>query len=365
MPKIKPREAIEDIMPYQPGKPIGEVQREFGLDEVLKLASNENELGPSPKALDAIREILTKIHRYPEGSGFYFVEGISEKYGFDFDQFILGNGANDLIELVVKTYVETDENVIYGFPSFIMYEIAVKMMGAEYRRIPLKNYAMDMETMLDAVDEKTKIVFIANPNNPTGTIVRHKELDEFVARIPDDVLVVLDEAYNDFVDDPDYPDSLQYVRDGKTVMVMRSLSKTYGLAGLRLGWAVADKEIIDAVHKIRQPFNANIIAQAAGVAALADEEHLLKSREMIIEGRDYLYEQLKRMGLDYVESQANFVLIDFKTDITELNLKLLRRGIVVRPMAGWGYTHSARVTVGTMEQNRQFVKVLKEVLKDG
>ena len=364
MPKITPRKAIEDIMAYQPGKPIGEVQREFGLDDVLKLASNENELGPSPKALEIIREMLTDIHRYPEGSGFYFVQAISEKYGFDFDQFILGNGANDLIELVVKTYVEIDENVIYGFPSFIMYEIAVKMMGAEYRRIPLKDYTMDLGAMLDAVDEKTKVIFIANPNNPTGTIVRRKELDDFVGRVPDDVLIVLDEAYIDFVDDPDYPDSLQYVRDGAPVMVMRSLPKTYGLAGLRLGWAVADKEIINPIHRIRQPFNANIIAQAAGVAALADVEHLQKSREMIIEGRNYLYEQLKQMGLAYVESQANFVLIDFKIDIAELNLKLLQRGVVVRPMAGWGYTHSARVTVGKMEQNRQFIKILKEVLND-
>jgi histidinol-phosphate aminotransferase len=362
MPKIKPRKALEGIMPYKPGKPVGEVQREFGLDEIVKLASNENSLGPSPKALEAIREMLSGIHQYPEGSGYYFVRALSDKYGFGVEQFVLGNGANDLIELVVKAFVETDENVVYGFPSFIMYEIAVKMMDAECRRVPLKDYNMDLEAMSDAVDGKTKVVFIANPNNPTGTIVTRKELDDFIARTPDDVLVVLDEAYNDFVDDPDYPESLDYVREGKTVMVMRSLSKTYGLAGLRLGWAVADSEIIEPIQKIRQPFNVNIVVQAAGTAALADDDHLLKSREMIIEGRDYLYKELDKLGLDYVKSQANFVLIDFGVDVTELNLMLLKKGIVIRPMAGWGLTQSARVTVGTMEENEKFIQVLNEVL---
>jgi histidinol-phosphate aminotransferase len=362
MSPVKPRPVIGEIFPYKPGKPIGEVQREYGLEEVIQLASNENRLGPSPKALEAIRGHLEEICLYPEGSGYYLVHALAEKHDLDFDQIILGNGANDVIELITKTFVHPGENVIYGFPSFIMFEIAVKMADGECRRIPLKDYRFDLPAMADAIDEKTKVIFIANPNNPTGTIVTKDEVDAFLDRCHDGILVVLDEAYFDFVTDPDYPDGVEYLKADKPVMIIRSFSKNYGLAGLRLGWGAAHPETISHIQRIRQPFNCNRLAQVAGVAALQDEEHLVRSREMVEEGREYLYGEFERLGLEYVKSHANFILVNFGTDIGPLYEKLLKRGIVVRPMAGWGYPESARVTVGTMVENETFIKILEEEL---
>jgi histidinol-phosphate aminotransferase len=360
---VKPRPIIGEIFPYKPGKPIGEVQREYGLKKVIQLASNENRLGPSPKALEAIRERLEEICLYPEGSGYYLVNALAKKYGLKFDQIILGNGANDVIELVTKTFVRPGENVVYGFPSFIMYEIAVKMVDGEWRRVPLKDYKFDLPAMADAMDERTKVVFIANPNNPTGTIVTKDECDAFLERCPDDVLVVIDEAYFDFVEDPSYPDGIEYIKAGKSVMVIRSFSKNYGLAGLRLGWGAADEETISHLQRIRQPFNCNRLAQEAGVAALSDEEFLAKSRKMVNEGREYLYREFERLGLEYVRSHANFILVDFGTDIGPLYEKLLKRGIVIRPMSSWGYPKSARVTIGTIYENGEFIKILEEELR--
>jgi histidinol-phosphate aminotransferase len=364
MAPVKPRPIIGEILPYKPGKPIGEVQREYGLERVVQLASNENRLGPSPKALAAIREHLDEIYLYPEGSGYYLVKAIAEKHGLEFNQIILGNGANDIIELVAKTFVNPGENVIYGFPSFIMYEIAVKMVDGECRRVPLKDYRFDLPAMADAMDEKTKVIFIANPNNPTGTIVTKSELDAFLERCNDGVLVVLDEAYFDFVTDAEYPDGTEYLKSGNPIMVIRSFSKNYGLAGLRLGWAAADPETISHIQRIRQPFNCNRLAQVAGVGALTDDEHLARTREMTQEGTKYLYGEFDRLGLEYVRSHANFILVDFGTDIGPLYEKLLKRGFVVRPMAAWGYANSARVTVGTVDENREFINVLEDELQN-
>jgi len=360
MSPVKPRPVIREIFPYKPGKPIGEVQREYGLEEVIQLASNENRLGPSPKALAAIVEHLDEINLYPEGSGYYLVKALAEKEGLNFDQIILGNGANDVIELVTKTFVHPGENVIYGFPSFIMYEIAVVMMNGEQRRVPLKDYKFDLPAMADAMDEKTKVVFIANPNNPTGTIVTRRELDAFLDRCPDDVLVAVDEAYFDLVDDPDYPNAIEYLKAGKPVMAIRSFSKNYGLAGLRLGWGAAAAETISHVQRIRQPFNCNRLAQVAGAAALEDDEFLAKSRAMVKEGREYLSREFERLGLDYVRSSANFILVNVGSDVGPLYENLLKRGIVVRPMTGWGYPESVRVTVGTADENKEFIKALEE-----
>jgi histidinol-phosphate aminotransferase len=364
MSPVKPRPIIGEILPYKPGKPIGEVQREYGLERVIQLASNENRLGPSPKALAAIREHLDEIYLYPEGSGYYLVKALAEKHDLEFNQIILGNGANDVIELITKTFVHPGENVIYGFPSFIMYEIAVKMVDGEWRRVPLKDYRFDVPAMAEEIDEKTKIIFIANPNNPTGTIVTKRELDALLERCHDGVLVVLDEAYFDFVTDPEYPDGIEYVKAGKPVMVIRSFSKNYGLAGLRLGWGAANAETISHIQRIRQPFNCNRLAQVAGTAALEDDEHLARTRETTEEGAKYLYGEFDRLGLEYVPSHANFILVNFGTDIGPLYEKLLKRGFVVRPMAAWGYSKSARVTVGTMDENREFIKILEEELKN-
>ncbi len=360
---IKPRKVIEEIYPYSPGKPVAEVQRELGLDKVVKLASNENALGPSPKAVAAARAALADLFQYPEASGYYLVQALTAKYGLTFDHFILGNGANDLLELVAKTYVGPGDNVVSGYPSFIMYEIAVRMMEAEYRRVPLQSHRFDLEAMAAAVDGRTRAVFIANPNNPTGTIVTRGELERFLGKLPDHVLVVVDEAYFDFTTADDYPDSLPYVREGRPVMTMRSFSKNYGLAGLRLGWAAAAPEIVAPMHRIRQPFNANVLAQVAGVAALADDRHLARSRKMVVEGREQLYRGLDKLGATYVRSEANFVLVELGREAKGVYEELLASGVIVRPLAGWGMPRAIRVTVGTAAENAVFLKTFAKVMK--
>lgn len=360
---VKPRDILNRIFPYKPGKPVGEVQRELGLENVIKLASNENNLGPSPKALAAMREALDEVYRYPEGSGYYLVNAIAEKFGLAFDQIILGNGGNDLIELVVKTFAGPGDNVVSGHPSFIMYKIGAMIMDAEFRGIPLKDYRFDLPAIADAVDEHTKVVFIANPNNPTGTIVTRAEVDDFLERVPDTVLVVLDEAYFDFVTAEDYPDGLDYVKAGRPVMAMRSFSKNYGLAGLRLGWGAADAELVAAMQRIRQPFNANRLAQVAGVAALDDDEHLARSQEMVAAGREQLYRGLDELGVKYVPSEANFVLVDLEREAAPVFEELVKLGVVVRPMAGWGLRNALRVSVGKAEENDAFLRALATVLE--
>jgi len=360
---VKPRKVIGDIFPYRPGKPVTEVQRELGLKEVVKLASNENSLGPSPKALAAIRAALPDIFQYPEGSGHYLVQALAAKHGLSFDHLILGNGANDLLELVVKTFVNAGDNVLSGHPSFIMYEIAVKMMDAEFRKVPLRDYRFDLPAIAAAADARTRLVFIANPNNPTGTVVTRGELESFIDKLPDHVLVVMDEAYFDFAISPDYPDSLTYVKAGKPVMTMRSFSKNYGLAGLRLGWAAADPEIIGHMHRIRQPFNANLLAQVAGVAALEDDDHLQKSLALVSAGREQLYRGFDALGVKYVRSEANFVLVELGVDAGPFYEGLLKLGVIVRPMAGWGYPQAIRVTVGTAAENDTFLKAFAKLWK--
>lgn len=360
--KIKPRDIINEIFPYKPGKPVSEVQRELGLEKVVKLASNENNLGPSPKAIAAMKEALAGVYEYPEGSGYYLVHAIAEKFDLAFDQIVLGNGGNDLIELVVKTFAGPGRNVVSAHPSFIMYKIGAMIMDAEFRGVPLKDYRFDLPAMADAVDEQTRVVFIANPNNPTGTIVTRAEFDDFLERVPDHVLVVLDEAYFDFVTAEDYPDALDYVRAGRPVMAMRSFSKNYGLAGLRLGWGAADAELVGAMHRIRQPFNANRLAQVAGVAALEDDEHLARSCELVAAGREQLYHGLDELGVKYVPSEANFVLVDLEREAAPVFEELLRLGVVVRPMAGWGLPNALRVSVGRPEENDAFLSALATVL---
>ena len=360
--EVKPRETIHRINPYKPGKPEAEVQRELGLEKVVKLASNENNLGPSPKAIEAMREAVTDVHRYPEGSGHYLVHALAAKFGLPFEQIILGNGANDLVELVVKTFAGPGDNVVSGHPSFIMYEIAARIMDAEYRAVPLRDYRFDLPAMAEVVDERTRAVLIANPNNPTGTIVTRAEVEDFLGKIPPHVLVVLDEAYFDFVTADDYPDALDYVRRGMPVMAMRSFSKNYGLAGLRLGWAAAVPEIVGAMHRIRQPFNANRLAQVAAVAALEDDEHLARSQKLVVEGRAQLYAGLENLDVAYVPTQANFVLINLGREAMPVFQELMKLGVIVRPMAGWGLPEAIRVSIGTAAENDVFLEALAEVL---
>jgi histidinol-phosphate aminotransferase len=359
---IKPRPVVETINPYRPGKPEAEVQRELGLTRIVKLASNENSLGPSPLARAAVEAALPNIFRYPEGSGHYLVHALAKKFDLEFDRIVLGNGANDLIELAAKTFVGAGDNIVTGYPSFIVYEIVAKLMEAECRNVPLKDYRFDLSALAAAIDGRTRLVIIANPNNPTGTIVKRKELEAFLDRVPASTLVLMDEAYFDFAEDPEYPDSLNYVRAGRAVMTMRSFSKNYGLAGLRLGWAAAHPDVIAPMHRIRQPFNTNLLAQVAGVAALGDDEHLANSRYQVRKGRESICAGLDAIGVKYVRSQANFVLILLGMEGKGVYESLLQEGVIVRPMAGWGYPQAIRVTVGTTEENGIFLEAFRKVM---
>lgn len=355
---------INSVHPYQPGKPIREVQRELGLSHVVKMASNENPLGPSPKAVDAMKEALSEAHFYPEGSCFYLAKTLSEKLGLPTEQLIFGNGSNEIIELLMRGFVSEGDEVLSSATTFLVYPILTQVCGARYVEVPMKDFRYDLAAMAGAITDKTKLVFIANPNNPTGTIVKRKEVEAFLAKVPDHVLVCFDEAYVDFVQDPDFLDGLSLIKEGKpNVVVLRTFSKSFGLAGLRVGYGAASKEIVGYLHKIRQPFNVNAIAQVGAEAALRDDAFVEKTQKLVFEGREFFYDQFKRLGLRYLPSEANFVLVDLEKEGENICRDLLKRGIIVRSMAAYGLPEWIRVTFGLPEQNTEFFEVLSEILK--
>ncbi len=351
-------EHIRRLTPYVPGKPVEELERELGLGDTVKLASNENPLGPSPLAVKSLSEHLTAIHRYPDGSGFYLKEALSENLGVPAEQLILGNGSNELLDLIVRTFYHPGMNAVSSERTFVVYPMAMQAVDGEYRSAPMKGEHYDLDAMAGLVDARTVCVFIANPNNPTGTIVRRDELARFFDRIPESVLVVLDEAYFEYVDDPHYPDGLSYLGEGRNVMVLRTFSKIYGLAGLRIGYGMARAELIDSLNRVREPFNTGSLSQAGALAALADTSHVERSRRVNREGKAYLYEELSRLGLSYTPTEANFIWVDTKRSARDLYDALLREGVIVRPM---GERH-VRITIGTDGENRRLVGGLKKVL---
>lgn len=348
-----------DIKLYEPGRPIEEVAREFGLDpdSVIKLASNENPLGPSPKALAAMKKALDRAHLYPDGGGYYLRQGIAKHLGVAMENIILGNGSNEIVEFLAHSFLKPGDNLMCGDRAFVVYLLIGKQFNNPVIEVPFKNHAHDLDAMLKAITPKTKLVFVANPNNPTGTRVSNEELDRFMGRVPGHVIVVLDEAYYEFLDDP--PDSVRYVKSGKPkTVLMRTFSKIVGLAGLRLGYAIAPRECIDILQKTRQPFNANSIAQAGALASLDDNEHIERTRKMNREGLKFLESQFKAMKLEFVPSAANFVLVK-AGDGGKVTHHLQRRGIIVRPMAGYKMPEWIRVTVGTRQQNEKFIEALQ------
>ncbi len=351
-------EHIRRLTPYVPGKPVEELERELGVQDTVKLASNENPLGPSPLAVQALSGHLGEIHRYPDGSGFYLKEALSRELGIPTEQLVLGNGSNELLDLIVRTFYHPGMNAVSSEQTFVVYPMALQAVGGEYRAAPMRNEHYDLDAMAALVDVKTLCVFIANPNNPTGTIVRRKELDRFLEQIPEAVLVVLDEAYFEYVDDADYPDGLSYLREGRNVMVLRTFSKIYGLAGLRIGYGAARTGLIDSMNRVREPFNTGSLSQAGALAALADTAHVERSRRVNREGKIYLYEQLTRLGLSYTPTEANFIWVDTHRSARDLYEALLREGVIVRPM---GEKH-VRITIGTDGENRRLVKGLEKVL---
>ena len=354
---------ILDLIPYEPGKPIDDVARELGLDpkSIIKLASNENPLGPSPKAVLAMREALDKLHLYPDGGGFHLREGIAQQFNLKRENVILGNGSNEIIELLYHTFTRPGEHeVVTVRNAFAVYHLMAQLFGVKCVEVPDREYTHDLDAMLAAITPKTRLLFVANPNNPTGTRVSNEELDRFIKALPDHVLLVLDEAYYEFLETP--PDSIQYVKEEKKVVLMRTFSKIQGLAGIRIGYGLASAEIADLLQRARQPFNTNSIAQAGALAGLKDHDHQRKTKQITDLGRSLFEDAFKKRGLTYVPSVANFILVNVG-DANRIFKALLEKGIIVRSMVSYKMPEWIRVSIGTSEQNMAFLKALEEVLK--
>lgn len=356
---------LDAIRPYVPGKPIEEVQREYGLHDVIKLASNENPLGPSPRAVAAMKEALSRVNFYPDSQSYYLRHAIADQLGFDPEEVTVGNGADGIILQTCMAYLDEESEVIVSRSSFPVYDRFTHAMRAKLIKTPLRGYRLDLETMAATISERTKIVFVCNPNNPTGTIVTAGEVDAFMKRVPDHVLVVFDEAYYELVASDQFPDTLAYVRDGRrNVMAMRTFSKVYGIAGVRLGYAIAAPEVLAPLNQVKEPFAVNRLAQVAGIAALEDEAFLERSIAANHEGRLYLYEAFDRLGLQYIESHANFVLVEFGADALAVQECLLEKGVIVRTCVNYDLPEFLRITVGTEEQNARLIRALEEVLEE-
>jgi len=353
---------LRDLVSYEPGKPVEDVARELGLApaDIIKLASNENPLGPSPKALAAMHEAVERAHFYPDGGGFYLREAIAAQFGFQRENVILGNGSNEVIEFIGHAFLRPGDEVVTARHAFAVYALMAQLFDARVIEVPDPQYRHDLEAMAAAITPRTREVFITNPNNPTGTMVSQAEIDRFMDRVPDHVVVVFDEAYYEFVDDP--PDTLKYIRAGReNVVVLRTFSKIQGLAGLRIGYGLGAASIVNVLQKTRQPFNANAIAQAGAIAGLQDLEHQRRTRELTHEGRAWFEEEFARMGLEYVPSQANFVMVNVG-DGNAVFKALMAKGVIVRAMASYQLPAWIRVTVGTAEQNRRFMAELRAAL---
>ncbi len=359
------RKNILNFQPYIPGKPIDDVRREFNLKRVIKIASNENPLGPSPKAVHAIKRMINKIHIYPDGYCFELRKKIAEVYNVAENQIIFGNGTDEIIELIGKTFLNPEDEIIISEHAFIRYKMAGDLMGCKVIEVPMKNLKHDLDAMATAVTTKTKIVFICNPNNPTGTYNTKKEFENYFSKLlaaRRSPLTFIDEAYSEYADEKDYPLGLDYLKKGLNVMFSRTFSKIYGLAGLRIGYGIASAEIISYLERIRPPFNVSSVAQAGAVAALDDRQHIKKSKELVSHEKKYLYEELEKIGLEYIPSVANFILINVKQNGQIIFEKLLRKGIIVRAMGEYGLKNYIRVTVGTPSENRKFIKEVTKVI---
>ncbi|MBI4522881.1 MAG: histidinol-phosphate transaminase [Deltaproteobacteria bacterium] len=355
-------EYIRSLIPYSPGKPIEEVEREYGIEGSIKLASNENPLGPSPKAIKALQARLDQLHLYPDGDCFYLKHGLAEKLKLSPEQLIFGNGSNEIIELAVRTFMRPGDEAVMANQAFVIYRLVVQAAGGICRTVPLKEFTHDLSGIAATITSKTRILFLANPNNPTGTIYRRNEWESFLNEVSEDVLVIADEAYFEYVDDSEYPDSLAYHDKGKTLLTLRTFSKLYGLAGLRIGYGIGSPEIIGLMHRVRQPFNVNAAAQWAALAALDDQEHVSRSIETNRRGMEYLRREIRRLELEEIPSSANFILVRVGNG-EEVFTELLKRGVIVRPMAAYDFPEYVRVTIGTMKENQRFIRELERIVK--
>ena len=362
-PKRLVHKGIQELTPYVPGKPLEELEREYGITGAIKMASNENPLGPSPKALEAIKNILSSLHRYPDAGAFELKQKLSKKFHYSTQSILPVNGSNEILELSMKAFLRPGEETLMPDPSFSLYAKFTSAMAGIPVKVPLKDFTVDLEGILKRVTPKTRIIFINNPNNPTGTAITKQAFSHFLESVPDDVIVILDEAYREFVTTPDSPRGEDYIDGPRWVVAMRTFSKAYGLAGLRIGYGLASPHIIQLLNKVRQPFNVNLPAQAAAVAALDDSDHFNKTLSTVSDGLTYFYHELGALGIPYIPSQANYFMIHVGTDCDGVYEAMLRQGVIIRPLTSFGYKDYIRISIGTPEENARCLAVLKEVLK--
>ena len=355
---------VQQLSPYVPGKPVDELARELDLDpaSIVKLASNENPLGPSPKALEAIRSELAELTRYPDGNGFELKSRLAARCGVQINQVTLGNGSNAILDLVARAYLAPGLNAVFSQYAFAVYPISTQAVGAQGKVVPAKDYGHDLEAMLAAIDANTRVVFIANPNNPTGTWFGPDALERFLTRVPQNVLVVLDEAYIEFAEGDELPDGLKYLARYDNLLVSRTFSKAYGLAALRVGYALSSAQIADVLNRVRQPFNVNSLALSAACAALDDADYLAQSRQLNDAGMAQLEAGLRELGLSWIPSKGNFIAVNFGRDTAAINQALLRAGVIVRPVVGYGMPNFLRVSIGLPAENARFLDALAKVL---
>lgn len=347
---------------YQGGKPIEEVKRELGISDIIKLASNENPLGPSPLALQAIEDSARQVHFYPDGNAYYLKADLAKHLGVTEAQLILTNGSNEVLTLVGETYLRPGDEVIYAEGAFVVYEHVAQVSGATAVVVPMQNDSHHLPSMAAAITDKTKVIFIANPNNPTGTMVTVAETAQFMAQVPENVLVVFDEAYFEYVTNPDYPYTLPYVMEGRNFIITRTFSKIYGLAGLRVGYGIAPPSIISTMNPVRQPFNCNAIAQAAARAALKDTDYVKKSQKLNADGKIYLYNAFDKLGLRYIKTEGNFIMVFVNQMGADLVDAMMKKGVIVRGMSGYGFPNAIRVTIGRQKENERFIEVLTSLV---
>jgi len=361
--EVQARKVLQEMTPYSPGKPIWEVQREWGLKEVIKLASNENPLGPSPKAIEAITQALPELHRYPDADASKLKQVIAEAYEVEAKQLIVTNGGDELITLVSEAFLDASDEVVVPDPSFSEYRFGALLMGAVVKNVPLKSdFSYDVEAILAAVTNRTKLVYLCSPNNPTGTILTKAELEYILDALPKRVLVVLDAAYSHYTTSTEYTNGVEFVRKGYPILVIQTFSKIFGLAGIRVGFGIAPEGIIQSIVQVKEPFNVNTLAQVAAMAAIGDHEHVNQSSQLVKAERLRLYDSLRLLGLGYTESMSNFILVELGLEAKSIYERLMTKGVIVRYGQIWGLPQHVRVSVGLPADNDRFIKALQEII---
>lgn len=353
---------IKGLHPYQPGKPVDELERELGIRDIVKLASNENPLGPSQIALDAIQHAAKDLARYPDGNGFVLKQALCRHLGVQSNALTLGNGSNDVLDLIVRAYADTESEVIYSQYAFAVYALSTQAVNANAVVVPARDWGHDLDAMLQAITDRTSLIFIANPNNPTGTWLTKAEIHSFLLNVPKHVLVVLDEAYCEYIDEPEYPDGIALMAEFPNLIVTRTFSKAWGLASLRVGYSVSHPDVANILNRVRQPFNVNSFALAAAAAVLNDTDYLAKGKQINKDGLSQVSAGLTSLGLSFIPSVGNFISFDTGRDEMQVYNDLLHKGVIVRPVGNYGMSQHLRVSIGLPEENQRFLDALAQVL---